>query len=154
MFTSASDVLFPCSFPASAKAFPFPPFSTELLEPSWGMVIFKKSWIAPRFHSWVIPDRALTLHLVNRFYRTMAEKLGSLLFFSALRSTTSPILGDFKTAPLFSSTYASPLNSLHQSLSRTSSLGTISLSLSPQFWKFEPLNSHLSPRTVNPTPLI
>ena len=121
MFTSASDVPFPCSFPASARAFPFPPFSTELLEPSWGMVIFQK-------------------------------KLGSVLFFSALRSTTSPILGDFKTAPLFSSTLASPLNSLHQSLSRTPSLETISLS--PQFWQFGPLNSHLSPRTVNPTPLI
>ena len=76
--------------------------------------------------------------LWTAFIGPWRKKLGSLLFFSALRSTTSPILGDFKTAPLFSSTYASPLNSLHQSLSRTSSLGTISLSLlnsgSLDFW--------------------
>ena len=126
-------------FPNVRKSVSIPPFSTELLEPSWGMAIFKKSWIAPKFHSWVIPDRTLTLHLVNRFYRTMAEKTWQfVIFLRPQEHYTSPILGDFKTAPLFSSTYASPLNSLHQSLSRTSSLGTISLSLlnsgSLDFW--------------------
>ena len=72
---------FPMFFPNVRKSVSIPPFSTELLEPSWGMAIFKKSWIAPKFHSWVIPDCALTFHLVNRFYRTMAEKTWQLVIF-------------------------------------------------------------------------
>ena len=130
MFTSASDVPFPCSFPTFAKAFPF----LRFLPSCWNLPgvwqFLKKAEL--RLSSTPESFRTvLSLSILwTAFIGPWRKKLGSLLFFSALRSTTSPILGDFKTAPLFSSTYASPLNSLHQSLSRTSSLGTISLSLS------------------------